>query len=179
MQRRDADADGAHAHRGGPCAVRSVVGRSAVISVKASLVVCLFVIAGCAAGELPYPPNMTIPLPENEWGKFALLVYDESGLVTAGESAGANVNGAEPTSVTAEPEHRQLVVSWTGGACSHQPYLRLRGNAQNLDLVIAPAPVEISLTPAIQCPAVGILETVTLTLSEPVAQAAVEITEIR
>lgn len=140
---------------------------------------CLIVVAGCAAGELPYPPNLTIQLPENEWGRFALLVYDESGLVTGGHSAAPGANGTVPSAVAAVPERNELVVTWTGGACSHQPYLRIKGDTQNLDLVIAPAPVEISLTPAIQCPAVGIPQTVTLSLSEQVDQTAVEIAEIR
>jgi hypothetical protein len=147
---------------------------------RVAIFACLLSVAGCAAGELPYPPTLKIPLPDNEWGKFTLLVYDETGLVTGGQSGrAAAANGAQPSAVTADPERNELVVEWTGGACSHLPYLRLRGNANNLDLVIAPAPIEISLSPAIQCPAVGILETVTLTLTQPVEQAAVEITEIR
>jgi hypothetical protein len=122
---------------------------------------------------------MKVPLPENEWGKFTLLVYDDSGLVISGESAARGPDGVTPTTVTAQPELNRLVVTWTGGACSHQPYLRLRGDPTDLDIVIAPAPVEISLSPAIQCPAVGLPQSVTLTLSEPVDQAAVDITEIR
>jgi hypothetical protein len=127
---------------------------------------------------MPYPPDLTIELPENEWGTFALLVYDESGLVIGGQSAAPGSDGTVPSAVAAQPERNELVVTWTGGACSHQPYLRVRGDARDLNLVIAPAPIEISFTAA-DCPAVGIPQTVTLSLSGPVDQTAVEITEIR
>ena len=142
------------------------------------LLVCALVVAGCAAGELPFPPTLTVPLPDNDFGKFSLLVYDETGLVTGGHAEDPP-DAPASAEVEARTDSNELVVTWLGGSCSHQPYLRVKGDASALELVIAPAPVEISLTPAIQCPAVGIPQRVTLTLAQPVEQAAVEISEIR
>ena len=146
---------------------------------RLATLLCAILVAGCAAGELPYPPTLTIQLPENEFGKFALLVYDDTGLVVSGQSGEQVIGGVTQTDVTATPERNELTVSWTAGACSHQPWLRIKGDPSDLKLTIAPQPVEISLTPAISCPAIGIPTSVTLVLNEPVAQDDVSITENR
>ena len=134
--------------------------------------------AGCAAGELPFPPTLTVQLPQSEYGTFALLIYDETGLVQEGQSV-AVTDGAIPAEVTVEPAGNVLTVTWTGDSCSHQPYLRLRGDATDLDLIIAPMPIEMSMTPALRCKPVGLLSSTTLVLDEPVTRENVSITEIR
>jgi hypothetical protein len=135
-------------------------------------------IAGCAATTMPFPPTLTVPLPDNDFGSFALNVYDDTGLVVAGQASDEGLGGSSDPAVAAIPERSVLVLGWTGGACSHRPYLEVRGDAQSLDLAIAPEPFEMSLAP-VQCPAVGIPFEVTLTLSEPVEQANIELTEHR
>jgi hypothetical protein len=139
---------------------------------------CLAIVAGCSAGGSPLPPTLSVPLPSNEWGDFTLAVYDETGLVLDGRAGDQSLGGASPASVTASPDRSELVISWTGGACSHRPIIRLTGDATDLQLVIVPTPAEFSLVP-VSCPAVGILSSATLTLSQPVEQDLVDITEQR
>jgi len=141
-------------------------------------IVASLVFSACTAHALPYPPTLVIPLPENEWGRFQLDVYDDTGLVVGGVSGDQTLGGHIPAGVTAIPERNELVINWTGGACGHRPFVNLRGNATNLDVTIAPDPLEIGLAP-VSCPAIGIISSATLTLSEPVAQENIRVTEER
>jgi len=145
--------------------------RIAVATVVASLV-----FSACAAHPLPYPPTLVIPLPENEWGRFQLDVYDDTGLVIGGVPGDQTLGGHVPAAVTAIPEHNEIVINWTGGACGHRPYAHLRGSATNLEIEIAPDPLEVGLAP-VSCPAVGIISSATLTLSAPVEQENISVTE--
>ena len=142
------------------------------------MLLLIALLTGCAATRMPYPPTLTVPLPENEFGSFQLDVYDNTGLVNGGVSGPQNLGGVQPVEAIAVPDRSELVISWIGGACSHRPYLEVRGDAQDLDLVIAPQPFEMSLAP-VACPAVGILSEVTLTLAEPVEQDSITLTEHR
>jgi len=146
--------------------------------VAVATVVGAVVLSACTAHALPYPPTLVIPLPENEWGRFQFDVYDDTGLVVSGEAGDQTLGGHEPAGVTAIPESNQIVINWTGGACGHRPFANLRGNAAALDITIAPDPLEIGLAP-VSCPAVGIISSATLTLSEPVAQENITVTEER
>ncbi len=139
---------------------------------------CLAIVIGCAGGRPAMPPTLSIPLPANDFGEFALDVYDDTGLVVGGRAGDQGLGGASPAEVTAIPERNELAISWIGGACSHRPVLRVTGNPADLRLVIAPSPVEFSLVP-VSCPAVGILSSATLTLSQPIEQENVSIEEER
>ena len=74
--------------------------------------------------------------------------------------------------VVALPERQELEIGWTGGACAHRPTLHVTGDPASLRLVISNPP-EPQL-PFVSCPAVGISLAVTLSVSQPVAQGAVE-----
>ena len=132
-------------------------------------------VIACSATRPPLPPTLSIQLPSNEWGDFTLDVYDESGLVTGGRSGEQSLGGVTPTKATVSPDGMELAVDWTGGACSHRPLLFVRGDAEKLDLVIVPSPVELSLAPPEGCPAIGILSSAAVTLSQPVPQENVAI----
>ena len=114
-------------------------------------------------------PSLVVPLGTNDWGDFALLVYDDSGLVTSGRAAERRPSMASDE-VIALPERQELDIGWTGGACSHRPTLQLSGDSSALRLVIR-NPNDEKLLP-VSCPAVGIPLWVTLSLSEAVAQDA-------
>jgi len=135
----------------------------------------VLVVAGCAARALPYPPTLSVPLPENEFGTFQLDVYDYSGLVLGGKSGDQTLGTFVPVDVIAMPESSELQITWTGGACSHRPFVEIRGTSGDLRLVVAPSPVEYSLAP-VACPAIGIGSSATLSLAEPVSQESIRFT---
>lgn len=124
------------------------------------------------------PPSVIVPLPENDFGEFELWVYEELGLVTGGRANPEARQGSADFEVTAHPERNELDVAWIGGACAHRPTLSVTGGQDALRLELRPAPIEWSLTP-LDCPAVGLLFGVTLTLSAPVEQDAVTAVEVR
>ena len=131
------------------------------------LVVALLVVA-CGGVR----PTLTVPL-EISWdGDFELLVYDASGLVTGAQQA-ENVS-FELASVAARPEQSEIDVAWTGGACSHRPTAQISGTADSFRIELVNTP-DVNLVPflPIGCPAVGLPFTVTLSLSDPVAQEAI------
>lgn len=121
------------------------------------------------------PPSFVVPLRPNEWGDYALLVYDGSGLVTNARAAERRP-GVAPQDVIAAPDRMELEVGWTGGACSHRPILEITGNSDALRLVIANPndPQPLPFLP-ISCPAVGVPLRVTLLLNDPVTQEAVSV----
>src|SRR5687768_11088521 len=143
-----------------------------------AVLVAVAVLASCSGARPPIPPTHVVALPANEWGQFALDVYDSTGLLTEGRALEAAGQGAGDASVVARPELSEIGVAWVGGACSHRPILNIRGEVTDLQLEIVPSPAEFNLAP-VACPAVGILFGATLTLAQPVEQAAVTITEIR
>ena len=125
-------------------------------------------LAGCAVGS----PTLAVPLEHNDFGEFSLLVYDASGLISAGRSM-EPPNGAIDAQAIARPDDRELDVSWLGGACSHRPTLAVSGDASGLRLVLeSPYDGTLPFVP-VACPAVALSFGVTLTLSEPVEQAAI------
>lgn len=133
----------------------------------------LFALVAC--GGLPLtPPTQIVDLAQNDFGRFVLLVYDASGLVTGGRPAQSRPGASG--AVTAVPERQELEVAWTGGACSHQPTLEVSGDSSALRLVVR-NPQDPQLLPFLPmaCPAVGILLRVTLSLTEPVEQDAIGI----
>ena len=142
---------------------------------RVAVLLMVLLVAGCAARALPYPPTLTLPLPENEFGTFQLDVYDESGLVQEGQAGEQVLGGFVPVDVIAMPERSELLITWTGGACAHRPFVEIRGTSADLRVVVSPNPVEYSLAP-VACPAIGIVSSATLTLSEPVTQENITFT---
>ena len=117
------------------------------------------------------PPTLAVPLGTNDFGEYALLVYDDSGLVTGGLAEALPAFGT--SGIVASPERQELHVAWTGGACSHRPTLRVSGTSASLRLEVAnPMDPQLPFVP-ISCPAVGIPFGLTLSLSEPVGEDAV------
>ena len=129
----------------------------------------------CVACASPVGPPLVVPLDRNEWGGYTLLVYDDSGLVTAARSAQWQP-GTASDELIAFPERQELEVGWTGGACSHRPTLKVTGDSSALRLTVGNPndPQPLPFLP-IACPAVGVPLRVALSLSEPVAQNAVGI----
>lgn len=116
------------------------------------------------------PGSLVVPLASNEWGEFALHVYDASGFVVSGRAAEPRpTNGTDE--VFAVPERREVEIAWTGGACSHRPTLVVTGNSLGLRLVVR-NPHDETLLP-ISCPSVGIALRVVLSLNQAVAQDAI------
>lgn len=114
---------------------------------------------------------MTIPLPDNDFGRFTLLVFDTTGLIEGGEPADRRP-GSVNSEAIAHPEREELEVHWLGGACSHAPTLTLTGDPADLRVELQTSPPEWQL-PFVGCPAVGIYFGVTLSLNRPVAQDAI------
>jgi hypothetical protein len=131
-----------------------------------SIAVVVALLAACAPA-----PSAIAPLASNEFGEFALLVFDRSQLVVSatGRQGGEGSIGDE---VIARPDRMELEVAWTGGACSHRPTLSVSGDAGQLRLELDASPTEWSLFP-VACPAIGLLFRATLTLTAPVEQSAV------
>lgn len=124
---------------------------------------------GCGLGAPQ--PSMTIPLIDDEFGQFTLLVFDATGLVDSGKPADRRP-GSVNSEAIANPEREELEVRWLGGACSHTPTLTLAGDPADLRLELQISPPEWQ-PPFLSCPAVGIYFGVTLSLIRPVAQEAV------
>lgn len=140
------------------------------------MVLAISAVLGCGHGVAP--PTFTVPVSNNSgFGDFALLVYDESGLITGGIAAGPIDRGVSNGDITMSPDELQLTLRWSGGACSHRPTLTLTGSATALKLELQTSPPEWRL-PFLSCPAVGIPMGVTLSLSAPVEQSAVS-TDVR
>ena len=117
------------------------------------------------------PPTLVVPLGANDFGQYALLVYDDSGLVTGGRAEPPPDIGM--SGIVASPERQELHIAWIGGACAHRPTLRVSGTAASLRLELTnPPDPRLPFVP-ISCPAVGIPLGVTLSLSEPVGEEAV------
>lgn len=138
----------------------------------------LFVALVAACNFSLVAPSFVVRLPDNDFGEFELWVYEEPGIVTGGQANPEGQQGSMEFSVTAHPERNELDLAWTGGACAHRAQLSVTGSQQALRLELRPAPIEWSLSPQ-ECPAVGLLFSVTLTLSAPVEQAAVTAVEVR
>jgi len=119
-------------------------------------------------------PSLAIQLNRNQFGDFTLLVYDSTSLVLAGMAADAGEGVIEPR-VIAEPADSRLRLTWLGGACSHRPTLTVQGDLEQLRLVLDPDPPDNWLPLPVSCPAVGLTFTVTVALSEPVEQDAIEL----
>jgi hypothetical protein len=142
---------------------------------RVALLLTVLLVAGCAARALPYPPTLSVPLPENEFGTFQLDIYDDSGLVLSGRPGDQVLGGFAAVDVVAIPERSELLITWTGGACGHRPFVEIRGTSEDLRLVVAPNPAEYSLAP-VSCPAIGIVSSATLSLAEPVSQENITFT---
>ena len=127
-------------------------------------------LAAMSCGPAGPAPSLIVPLRTNGIGEYALLVYDDTGLVTGGR-AREQQPGLATDGVLAFSERQELEIGWTGGACAHRPTLRVSGTAAFFQLVID-NPQEPQL-PFVSCPAVGIPLGVTLSVREPVTQAAV------
>ena len=118
-------------------------------------------------------PTAVAPLARNDFGEFALLVYDRTQLVVSATGQ-QTAEGSMEDEVIAHPDRMELEVAWTGGACSHRPTLSVSGDANELHLELDPSPTEWSVFP-VACPAVGLLFSVVLELSAPVEQSAVSL----
>src|SRR5688500_3249336 len=64
-------------------------GRRPVMRGLATVLATVTVLAACSAARPPLPPTHVVALPANEWGQFALEVYDSTGLVTGGRAVQA------------------------------------------------------------------------------------------
>ena len=129
-------------------------------------------VLACGSGQ---PPDLVVPLETNAVGDWQLLVFDDSGLVTGGRSVAVRP-GERSDGVVAFPDRRELEMTWTGGACSHSPTLVVDGDPVKLRLTVR-NPDDPNWLPflPIGCPSAGVPLTVTLVVSEPVQQDALEI----
>jgi hypothetical protein len=112
-------------------------------------------------------PTLSIPMDLNWSGDFEAQVFDHTGLVTGGRQLPFSEWHSE--GATADPEHSEIDVTWTGGACSHHPTVTLSGSKDALSIRVT-NPSD-SIFP-VACPAVGLLAGITLELSEPVSGEA-------
>lgn len=120
-------------------------------------------------------PDFTVPLGDQGFGDHQVDVFDPTGLVT-GAKAEMLPPGDPHGEVVAHPDRMELQIGWLGGACSHRPTIQIGGTAAALRITITNPndPQPIPFLP-IACPAVGIPMGVTLTLTQPVEQDAVEV----
>ena len=131
-------------------------------------------VAACAAIPTTAPTHI-VELDQNFNGEqFILRVYDDSGLVTSAASAAAH-EAPQDAQAIADPGRDEIALSWTGGACNHNPRLGVKGDATALMLELDVSPLEFSLVP-VDCPAIALRFDVTLTLSESVQQDALTLT---
>jgi hypothetical protein len=129
------------------------------------LLILAAVVLACAATETP---DHQVPLTSPGGEAYNLLVFDETDLVTGGESAVWR-RDAPSESVTTLPDAHQLEVQWTGGACEHTPTLRVTGGPGAVHFIVN-NPEDPNWLPflPVACPAVGVPLTVKLTFSLPV-----------
>lgn len=145
--------------------------------VRLGLLVALTIVS---CNPLARPPTHSVPMLENEFGAFTLLVYDSTGLVVGAqrlERGEAAAPAFDPV-VTAFPDRNAVEVAWIGGACTHQPTLALTGDATTLVLQLEPETAEGKPLFGGLCPAIGLGFAVTLSLGAPVEQGAITL-EVR
>ncbi|MEP7378727.1 MAG: hypothetical protein ABI725_04105 [Chloroflexota bacterium] len=138
------------------------------------LIVIAAMALACGSTE---PPDLQVPLTSGGGEAYTLLVYDATGLVTDVRNLGWQPG--EPTDgAFAFPERQQVEIHWIGGACAHRPTLEITGNASDL-LVTVTNPADPNFLPflPIGCPAVGIPLAVTISMSQPIQQQDVGMTE--
>jgi hypothetical protein len=141
---------------------------------RSRLLFIALLVVGCG-GIPPTPPTQTVVLREqSDFGRFVLLIYDDSGLVQSASSAERPEAPSNPQA-TAAPERNEIALAWTGGACAHGPKLHITGDASALTLELDTKPFEFSVV-VVDCPLIGLALGVTLTLSAPVAQDALTLT---
>jgi hypothetical protein len=135
------------------------------------LSVGLLVVA-CGAPQ----PTLVVPM-EIDWeGDFAALIFDSTGLVTGGRYRDAGDGPWPGGAAFARPERNEIDIAWIGGACTHHPTVSLTGTANDLAIKVrTPSdPGPIPFVPIEKdCPLIGLPMGVTLTLSAPVEQQAI------
>ena len=130
------------------------------------------VVMACSSVE---PADFEVPLISPGGDPYTLLVYDDSNLVSGGRPIEWQA-ASQIDDVLAFPDRREIEVGWTGGACQHKPSLEISGNATHLRIdVFNPSdPNWLPFLP-IGCPAVGVPLRVSLSLTEPVQEIAVDV----
>ena len=102
--------------------------------------------------------------------EHTISVTDHSGLVADVEFEPADANLFEPvTAVAGQPN--TLDVAWTGGACDETTDVQITKAAAGLSVAVA---IEDNGQP---CDAFGLPQVVRLTFAEPIAPAAVTVTQ--
>jgi hypothetical protein len=133
------------------------------------------VVAACVPWLPDHSPNSTLFQVEPRTGNDVVMwVVDETGLVTSAREA-----DREPTQAleaNARFELKEIDVRWLGGVCRHGPTVTLTGSFDALHIIVQP---DGGPETFLACPAVGVFYGVTLTLSEPVGQEAIDVQEIR
>jgi hypothetical protein len=118
-------------------------------------------------------------------GEFSIGIDDDSGLVADAVQAPREDLTSNEAVVLADPESHELVVTWVGGACAHNPRIEVSGSVDALSVVLFPdADNSIQIDPPpgmpeLECPAVGLFFGVTLSLRESVAQEAIDFEVVR
>ena len=120
-------------------------------------------------------PDLEVALTTPSGESYRLLIYDDSSLVTEARSNQCFPN-CRTDEVLALPERLELEIAWTGGACHHQPTLEIAGDSAHLRVDVR-NPADPNWLPflPIACPAVGVPLRVTLALTEPVEEVAVDL----
>jgi hypothetical protein len=140
-----------------------------------ALIGCAATLPAPASTPAPEPAAFVVPLDNNDFGSFELLVADHSLLVRTAEPLPAGV-GVTDDEATADPEQRTLTVKWVGGACDPRPLLSIAGDETLLRVTLDPSP-PVANSP-VNCRAIGFTFGAVLTLAVPVEQSAIEFTSL-
>ena len=133
------------------------------------LVLAVFALSPSACGFGP-AADFEVPITRGSAETWTLLINDDSGLVTGGRSAEAP--RSEPNDgVVAFPDHREVEIGWTGGACEHRPRMQISGDVDRLRIDVYNPRDAFTLS----CPSIGILLRVRLSLTEPVDTDAIDL----
>lgn len=127
-------------------------------------------VSGCFLGT----PSFTVEASSHP--QIVMRVFDQSGLVTGARRASTSSTFLNQDA-TADPDKSELTVRWMGGVCHLGPAISVSGTAQALHVFVQPD-ADAGLPQFGDCPAVGIVLGVTLTLSVPVEQDAITL-EVR
>lgn len=114
-------------------------------------------------------PTLSVPLNISYAGDFTALIFDSTGLVVGGRPLASGDWPSPDGNVLVRPDKAEIDIAWTGGACSHRPTITVSGTKDALKVTVAePQDFNPFFFLPVGCPAVGLLEGVTLSLDQAV-----------
>jgi hypothetical protein len=148
------------------------------MTARVAAITVALALAGCVSWQPDHSAKATLfhVLPSSG-NDVVMWVVDETGLVAAVREAARVQPGALDASAEARPDVKEIDVRWFGGVCHHGPTVTLTGSSGALHVTVQP---DVGPGPLFgMCPGAGVDYGVTLTLSEAVAQDAIELDTVR